>query len=153
MKEITAQFNNIALFPYSEEDLEQIRSEYKANQLVTCRITRISKDLEPSIEQSNLLHACFKLVSENSDSPQHRTPAMVKLACKIGIDFRDSSVVFVRPDGGVQLEYRSFAFKKLRGKERDVVIEKAFNWCADQLGISVEEMVAEAKSRMFRRGI
>lgn len=150
MKETVSQWTGKAFVPCSEEDLDALREEYKVNQLVTNRTTKLSKDLEPSLEQSNLLHACFKLVSENSDLPQHRTPKLVKLACKIGIDFRDSSVVFVRPDGGVQLEYKSFSFKTLRGKERDVVMDKAFQWCADQLGTTVDEMVAEAKSRMRR---
>lgn len=152
MKEIVAQFNGIVLSPHAEEDLDSLRSEFRANQLVACRVTRISKDLEPSVEQNRLLHAVFRLVSENSENQQHRTPALAKLACKIGIDFRDSSVVFVRPDGGVQLQYRSFSFKELKGKERLTVIDQAFEWCAGVLGLSVDEVVAEAKKRMRRNG-
>lgn len=152
MKELITQWTGKVLIPFSEEALDALRSEYKVNQLVTCRTTKLSKDLEPSLEQQGTLYACFKLVSENSDLPQHRTPKLTKLACKVGIDFRDSSVVFVRPDGGVQLEYRSFNFRDLRGKEREVVMDKAFNWLAEQMGVTVEVMVAEAKSRMQRRG-
>ena len=54
-------------------------------------------------------------------------------------------------DGGVQFEYRSFAHDKLKGRERDEVIQKAFEWCAETLGVTVEELVAEAKSRMQTR--
>jgi hypothetical protein len=151
MKEAILQWDGAVMVPVSIEDREAIEEEFKRNQTVTGRFTRIGKDFLPSIEQSNLLHACFALVSENSDNPQHRTKETTKTACKIGIDFRDPSMVMVRPDGGVQFFYRSFSFKKLLGKERDVVMDRAFHWCADVLGVTVSELVAEAQSKMHRR--
>lgn len=151
MKEAVCQFDGRVMVPISPEDLESLKEEFKRNQLITGRFTKIGKGSEPSIVQGNLLHACFALVSDNSDNPQHRTKQSTKMACKIGIDFRDPSLVFVRPDGMVQFSYRSFSHKTLRGKERDEVIDKAFFWCADVVGMTVDEMVAEAQKRMLRR--
>lgn len=152
MKEAICQFTGSAIIPNSPEDLEEIGKEFKKNQLVTGRFTRIGKADIPSIEQGNLLHACFALVSENSKNPQHRTKATTKMACKIGIDFRDTSMVMVRPDGGVQFFYRSFSHKELpASREREEVMQKAYEWCAGVLGVTVDVMVAEAKSKMKRR--
>lgn len=146
--------HNGSLAHCSEEGATEIFTEYKRNQLVRCRITKLNKEFEPSIAQNNLLHACFKLIAGQADNttPSHmRTTENVKMSCKIGIDFRDNSVVFVRPDGMVQFQYRSFRFDKLRGVERERVMQQAFEWCAEALGLTVDEMVAEAKSRMYRR--
>lgn len=150
MREAICQFDGHVMVPVSPEDLESLGQEFKRNQLATGRFTKIGKGMEPSIVQGNLLHACFALVSDNSSNPQHRTKESTKMACKIGIDFRDPSLVFVRPDGMVQFSYRSFSHKALQGKKRDEVIQKAFEWCADALCITVDELIVEAKNRMQR---
>lgn len=147
MKQITCQFDGQRLTPFGENDLHELDQEYKRNQLVTCRTTRIGKGMEPSILQHGLLFACFKLVADNRD---YRSLEHAKEACKVAIDFRDLGIVIVRPDGGVQFRYRSYSFKTLFGKERDQVMEKSFQWCADELGLTVEQLVEEAKLRMGR---
>jgi hypothetical protein len=155
MKKIVTQLKPGMLI-IQEEYLDTPYDEYKNNQLLVTRLTRLNKEYEPSIEQNGLLFACFKLVMENREEPHFKTVELVKQSCKIGIDYRDPSVVIVRPDGGVQFQYLSFAFDKLRGKKRDVIMQQAFEWCADILGYeddirglsAVEKMVVEAKSRM-----
>lgn len=149
MEDLIAQFTGDGLAPYSEEDLEKLTEAYRRNQLVRCRITKVGAALMPSVEQNNTLHKCFELVADNTD---HRSKAHAKEACKIDIDYRDMGFVMVRPDGGIQFRYRSFSFTDLpAGRERDRVMDQAFHWCADQLGLTVEDMVEEAKSRMMRR--
>jgi len=138
------------LKPFSEEDERILASELATNQLVKVRITSVSKPTRKIIEQSGLLHACYKLVLENSNNPCHQTFDGVKMSCKVGTHFVDPSMVFVRPDGGVQLQYRSMAFDKLKGNDRQEWMTKFFQWCADQIGLTVEEMVIEAKKRMLR---
>lgn len=151
MKEAIMQFDGKVMIPHSPEDLEEIGKEYKKNQLVTGRFTRVGKADIPSIEQGNTLHSCFQLFADNNDNPMLQTKKAVKAACKIGIDYRDMSMVIVRPDGGIQFFYRSFSHKSLpAGREREEVIQKAFDWLAAGMGITVDEMIAEAKSRMVR---
>ena len=153
MKEIFAAYKKGFLVPCSSEDKDELDKEYKENQTVKCRTTSVNAKMEPSIEQNGLLFACFEMVMENNDNPSMQTKESVKEACKIGIDFRDPRFVIVRPDGGVQFKYRSFSFKELpASRERDEVMQKAFEWASSILNISVEEMVAEAKSRMSNGG-
>ena len=144
--------NSIVFMP---EQAEELQAEYKRNQPVRCKVTKQGQAIGKVLEQSNLLHSIFKLVSDNSQDPNHATLDAVKMSCKIGIDFRDPRYCFVRPDRGVQLAYRSFRLTgpdALKGKERDDVVQKAFQWCAEVLGLTVEELVAEAQSRMQSRG-
>lgn len=150
MVEVKCQFDGKVLRPYSAEDHEALSNEYKRNQLVTCRVTTVGTALAQAVEQTNLVYKCFELVADSSPNPQHNTKDNVKMAAKIGIDFRDPNVCFVRPDGGVQLGYRSLNYRDLKGQERNEVMQRLLEWCADIAGLTVDQLVAEAKSRMRR---
>ena len=148
------QFDGKDSIVFLPEQAEILVKEYRKNQPVRCKITKGNTDIGPSLEQSNLLHACFKLVSDNKEEAQFSTPEVTKMSCKIGIDFRDPRYVFVRPDGGVQFAYRSFKMTgpyALKGQERIDVIQSAFEWLAAALGCDVDVMIEEAQSRMRRR--
>jgi hypothetical protein len=145
---------------FMSSDVHDVFTEgFKYNQIANIKAYKIGKGMEPSIDQHNTLFACFDLVLENNDKSYMQTIEGVKEACKVGIDFRDPGFVMVRPDGGIQFKYRSFSFKELpAGRERDIVMQKAFEWCADQLGIhgdsketGVDKMVKIAKSKMLSR--
>lgn len=151
MKEFIIQITPRGIMPHSEEDWDVLRGEYATNELIRCKSYHVGAKKEPSIIQGNLLHKCFQVVAENNDRPNMATKEQVKFACKMGIAFYHLDRCAVRPDGVVVFEPRSFAHDKLFGKERLVVIDKAFDWCASLIGKSVEELVAEAKSRMQRR--
>ena len=150
MKECIFQYRQ-NLIPQSEEDLELLASEFKFNQLVRAKVYKINPVIEPSVVQNNLLHACFKLVADNSDNPNLNTIAKIKFACKVALDYRHQDRVAVRPDGTVVFEYRSFSFADLQDMERLKIFERAFDWLAEISGIDKETMIAEAQSRMQRR--
>ena len=150
MKEIIAQYRSGILYPSSFEDSETLSANYRQNQLVKCKTYHVTKEMEPSVIQNNLMHACFKLVADNH--PQLKTKEQVKFNVKIALHFVHEDRVAVRKDGTVQFEYRSFSFKELRNMERLRVFDRAFEYCADLLGITVEELVREAKAQMGRRG-
>ena len=154
MIDVIGLFNGKDSITFMPEQAAELQAAYKKNQPVRNQVTRQGKMVGKVLEQSNLLHACFNLVVENSNNPNHRNIDSVKMSCKVDIDFRDPRYCFVRPDGGVQLAYRSFKINgpgALQGKERDVVIQNAFEWCADVIGIDVDKMVEIAKSEMQRR--
>lgn len=156
MVDIYGQFDGKNSIFFMPSEAEELCEEYKKNQGIRVKTTKASKDIGKVVEQNNLLHACIKLVTDNRDEPQFMTTESTKMSCKIGIDFRDPRFCFVRPDGGVQLAYRSFRMTgpdPLKGKKRDEVIQKAFEWLASAIGVTVEEMVEEAKSKMQRRYI
>lgn len=149
MKEGFAQFKKDGLIFMSSDDHDTMSEGFKYNQPVHYKAYRVGKKMEPSLEQHGLLFACFTLVLKNNNKPYMQTKEGVKEACKVGIDFRDPGFVMVRPDGGVQFRYRSYSFKDLPpSRERDQIMQKSFEWCASTLGITVEDMIAEAKSRM-----
>ena len=150
MKEIIAQLKNGCLWPSSFADQETLQEDYKPNQLIRCQTYAVSKGMEPSVIQNNTLHACFALVAENH--PQLKTKEQVKFRVKVALHFVHEDRVAVRKDGTVQFEYRSFSFKELKNMERLRIFDRAFEYCADLLGISVEELIREAKARMKRPG-
>lgn len=152
MKDIVCQFTGQHLVPCSPEDAEQLSAEYKRNQLVRCKTTRVSKVMEPSVVQLNLLMACFGLVVENSRCPSTSTKERAKLACKVDIDYLDYSMMIVKPDGRVIVPPKSFSFQDLQDMNRLNVIQRAFDWCADQIGVTVEKLIEEAQAKMQRRG-
>ena len=151
MKEVICQFKKI-LHPHSENDLELLEKEFKFNQLVRCKVYKIKPVLEPSVIQNNLLHACFTLVGDNSEDPALNSAAKAKFACKVALDFRHQDRIAVRPDGTVVFEYRSFSFQNLEDMERLKIIERAFEWCADVLGLTVDQLIEEAQKRMLSKG-
>lgn len=151
MKDVTCQYKG-NLYPYSEEDAEELAAEFKFNQLVRCRVTKISKVLEPSVLQNNLLHKCFELVGENSRNPNIKNKDQAKFACKVALDFRHKDRVAVRPDGTVVFEYRSFSFDALKDMERLNIFELAFAWCALELETDVDTLIENAKERMGPQG-
>lgn len=150
MKEIICQVNNGVLTPHAPEDMETLKLNYKQFQLLRVKTYEIGAKKERSVTQLGLLHACFKLVADNAPTPQLNTPEKVKFACKVHTDFRDPEIVFVRLDGTVQFKYRSFAFAELDHMEACNVIERCFEYMAELLKISKEELIKEAKSRMLK---
>ncbi|MFH2115101.1 MAG: hypothetical protein ABIJ86_11405 [Spirochaetota bacterium] len=146
MNELSAQIRNGIPYPASDTDREVILDNYKQNQLVKVRIYGIRKELEPSVIQSNLLHACIKLVADNH--PKWKTADQVKFMVKVALHFVYEDRIAVRPDGTVQFAYRSFCFAELRNMERLRIFERAFDFLAESIGLTVEELIAKAKSLM-----
>jgi hypothetical protein len=151
MIDIVAQVKGLCLIPNGDENIEEISANYYDNQLVRCKVTVLGKELQASQEQNNLLHSCFEVVADGSQNPYHCDKKAVKFACKVGIDFRIDNRIAVTPGGKVVAEYDSFAFNKLKGRRRLKVMDKAFLWCAEQVDMTVEELVKEAKSRMLSK--
>lgn len=151
MKDIVCQYINGNLVPSSDNDASLLAEEYKRNQLIRCKTTRIGKVYEPSVVQNNLLHACISLVADNAPTKQLDTKEKVKFACKVALDYRHQDRVAVRPDGTVVFEYRSFSFEDLQDMERLRIFDRAFEWLASAIGVPIETLISEAKKRMHSR--
>lgn len=148
MKELITQYSHAGFSPSSPEDADIAAGEFKQNQLVRIKAYAVGKAWEPSVAQNNLMHACFDLVAENNSNPLLQSKEQVKFACKVALHFVYEDRVGVKPDGTIVFEYRSFCFAELKRMERLRIFDRAFDWCADLMGITVEEMIREAKSRM-----
>jgi hypothetical protein len=147
MKEAICQFKR-SLDPASEEDLEALCEEFKFNQMVRVKVYKIDPLIEPSVKQNNLMHKCFELVADNSENPMTKTKQGAKFACKMALQFWHDDRVYIMPSGAVVFEPRSFSFKNLLDMERLRIFERAFEWCADQLGLTVDQLIEEAKKKM-----
>ena len=153
MIETILQFTGNGFLPSGTKDLDTMKEHLKVNQLVRGKLYRVSKALEPSVKQNNLLHACFDVVADNAPLQRFNTKNKVKFACKVALDYRYQDRIAVAADGTVMFEYRSFGFDDLKDMERLNVFQRGFEFCAEVLGITVEELAAEAKSRMKRHGM
>jgi len=147
MKDIICQYDGKNLKPYSEEDGKKL-SEYKENQLVRTKIYNVGAKKERSVSQLGLLHACFKLVADNTNKPNLNTPDKVKFEAKVFTDFRNPNICSVRQDGTVQFKYRSFSFENLGHMEACNIFDRCFEFMAKILKITPKELIEEAKSRM-----
>ena len=150
MKEIMATYR-VNLLPQSEEDAEILANEFKLNQPVRVKVYSIGAQKQRSNAQLNTLMACCQLVADNARQPQFNSKAKVKFAIKVHTDFRDPNITFVRPDGTVQFHYRSFGFDTLSHMESCNIFERGFDFLASILGISKDELIKEAQSKMLRR--
>lgn len=148
------KFNGKDAIIFMPEQAEELLAEFRKNQPVRVKATKQGDAIGKVLEQSNLLHACFKLVLDTAhESYNFKTFDQVKMKCKVDIDFRDPRYCFVRPDGGVQFTYRSYKITgpdALKGQERVDIVQKSLQWCADTLGLSVDQLVLEAQSKMQR---
>jgi|GEM_PF-1954200 len=129
-----------------------------------------------SIEQNNLYFACLGLVVEHKQDEfvmisrinesgadeeikyftwdtKDKAHSQVRWLC--GYIDRNSAVYVTDKRGNSRLyfELDSVSFSKSRQKKVNEYYDKAFVKMAELLGITVEELIAEAQSRMKARGI
>jgi len=125
-----------------------------------------------SLEQNNLYFACLNLLVENKQDifiirkdkegneikdyiwkTKERAHKQVRWAC--GYIDRDSAIHFVDKDGNSRLyfELDSVSFSKSRQKKVNAYYDDAFKFMSDDLGITVDDLIAEAQSRMKARRI
>lgn len=148
MKELIGQYSKVG-FVLSDEEKEIADTEYIFNEPVRLKTYHIGAKKQPSIIQNNLMHACFTLVADNSKKFINKK--QVKFACKVDLHFVHEDLVHIDKNGMVHFEYRSFRFDQLGHMERCKVFDRAFEWCAGILGITVEQLIEKAKERMYAK--
>jgi hypothetical protein len=140
MIEVALQKHGKTLIPFSEEDMEALK-EYRENQVIRAKLYGIEKPR--SYAQLKLYWQLCKVVADNSDWP---TKEVVDFNIRVALDFRDPTKIAVRPDGQVQFYYRSIAFVNLKHIEACQFFDRAFEVMAKKLGITVDELLANANS-------
>ena len=151
MIDVLFQYVGGKLVPQSQEASDLLQGDFKANEMVRGKLTHVGAQKARSVAQLNTLMACLQLLADNTDDPKYNTKLKAKFACKVALDYRYEDRVAFRPDGALVFEYRSFSFDSLTHMESLNVFERAFRWIAGIMGITVEELIAEAQSRMQRR--
>lgn len=148
MKELICQYRQGKFCPATTEDMEAAHDEFKSNQMVRVQTYSIGAQKQRSVTQLGLLFACAELVSENTEDPLLNSKEKVIFASKVAMHYVDENLVVVKKDGSVVFQYRSYSFKALPHMEANRIFDRVFEWMAKQIGVTVDEMVAEAKSRM-----
>ena len=143
-KEIIFQKKNGVPVPFRPEDLEAW-GEYRENQVTRHLVSGTKK--ERSWQQLKMLYGCMKTVCENTDHPRWNTLEKTKFSLKVALHFVVEGLVAVDPQGNVHFQYRSFGYDDLGHMEACKLFERAWPILADVIGISVEELLAEAKTR------
>ena len=152
MKELITQLQDGKLTPNTPNDADILKSEFKNYQLVRIKAYNVGIKKERSITQLGLLHACFKLVADNTEDKRFNHPAKVKLACKVACHYVVPDIVVVKVDGTVIFQYRSFAFSELDHMEACNIFERCFEYMAKILKITKEKLIEEAQGRMKKMG-
>jgi hypothetical protein len=108
---------------------------------------------ERSIKQNNTYWACIQLLKDHKEddkewNTQQKIHSQIRWITKY-IN-KESAVHFTDSKGNSKLyfELESIAFTKSNQKKVNAYFDDAFKYIADDLGITVEELIAEAKSRM-----
>lgn len=141
MKEICFQKRGGIPVPLTDEDAAAW-SEYKENQITKHKVTGAKK--QRSWQQLKMLHACLKLVSENTEDPNWNTPEKAKFSLKIALDYINRDAIVVDKRGNVHMQYRSFGYQDLGHMEACKLFERAWPILAGVIGVSESELLGEA---------
>lgn len=143
VNEIHFQKRNGIPVPFTPEDQAKW-NEYKENQVTKHRVTGSRK--ERSWQQLKMLHACLKLVADNTEDKNWNTPEKAKFSLKIALNYINEGLIVVDKQGNVHVQYRSFGYADLPHMEANMLFDRAWPILAGVLGISVDELLAEGRN-------
>jgi len=146
MEEISAQTINGSFIPLSEVDKDIVK-EYKQYQIVKLKITGVQKPR--SVKQLGTYFAGCRLLSENTDDQKWNDYKKVDWQLRNRLQFYDHDLTLVI-NGNVQFKVRSISFKNLRHAEACNYFDRAFEMMSEFLGVDVDTLIQEIKSRMGR---
>jgi len=144
MQVIRFQKRNGAPVPFTDEDAEKW-SEYAENQVTQHKVAGSRK--QRSWQQLKMLHACLKTVAENTEDPNWNTPEKAKFSLKVALEYVNRDTIIVDPKGNIHVQYRSFGYDDLPHMEANKLFDRAWPILASVVGITEEELLAEANNR------
>jgi len=142
MKEISFQKRNGVAVPYLPED-EEAWEEFRENQITKHKVTGTTK--ERSWQQLKMLHAAIKTIVENTENNNWNTMEKAKLSLKVALNYYDPGVIIVDAQGNIHMRYRSFGYQDLQHMEACKLFDRAWPILADVIGITVDELLQEAR--------
>lgn len=145
MKQLSAQITRPGVFQTMPMDMDKANA-YHVNQIVelTVKGTRKAR----SILQMNTYWACCNTAAKQTDHKQWNTKEKVDFQCRVGLHFVNPDLIVVKPDGSILFSYRSIAVKNLNHIEACNYFDRALDLMAAFLGITVDKLIAQAKSEM-----
>lgn len=130
------------IIPATEEGVENLKSlKYNDKSLCVIKYTN-----HHSLERHDLLFACIKLISDNSELSELEIKEKLKIDArwiKGYVTYKDK-----HNQDRVNVITKSIAFPEMSLQDANEFYSKAFDILASYLGITTDELVREAKLRM-----
>ncbi len=132
--------NHITLAPWTSEAWEELKDNYRVNQIVTAKITGINKAKNHG--RIAKLHILFKDIAANyNNDPNLDSIDKVKFYVKVKIHLYKHRM---KIDGVEYVGLDSFkSLDKMPNKKADEVYTQAINCCAELLDVEPETLGAE----------
>lgn len=136
MIECALQLKNNTLYPFSQEDRDNLR-EFKDNQVLKAKLYGVQK--QRSYKQLKLYFACCQTVADNMEN---MTKEDVDFECRIRLKFiKDFRVVGKM----TYVEPRSISYAELPHIEACNYFDRAFPIMAKMIGITVDELLINSE--------
>ena len=139
MKEIALQRKGNLFYPFSKEDEERMK-EYPENQIIKAKTYGVT--IPRSYEQLKLYFACCQKVADNTNDPSWNSKENVDFQCRVACRIIDKMLVV---DGIVNVIPGSIGYDKLSHLQACNYFDRAFEIMAKKIGVTVDELTAEAK--------
>ena len=136
---IACQIRGGALHPYSVEDADALK-EYKLNQIVSIKIKGVKK--ERSYRQLKMFWAACRQVANNTEDPGWDNEDKVSEQVKIDLKYID---YWMHVKGALVIKTGSISYAKLSHLEACRFFDRAWPIMAKKIGITVDELLAEAE--------
>jgi hypothetical protein len=133
---------------------ESLYSQMPYGELYNACIKSIPDALKRSYRQLGLYWACCKLVADNTADRNWNTAKKVDEQNKIAARHIEFWTTYKNPKTGVDMLHiktRSIAFHNLEHIEACGYFTEAFQTMADKLGITIDELIENAKRKMRSR--
>ena len=139
--------------PESDKDAKKLNSVSSDGELVAVVVKNIA---QRSIKQNGLFWACCQLVADNADDNSWNTKRKVANQCLLNQQLIKSYTEYIHPvtkEKLIHFELQSISFENMPHLEACAFFDKAFDFMAEKLQITRDQLEAEAKARMKGRGV
>ena len=148
--------SQVVFVPVHEIEAEGCR-DIPEGEILNGAIDEISDDLKRSYTQLSLYFACCKLVADSvpEEDPYYyswNTKEKVDRQCRLAMNHVKYELIYYdekTQEMQIHREVKSISFKVLKHLEACGYFNDAFPFMGKRIGLTADELIAEAKSRML----
>lgn len=132
-------------FVSADEDSEKKLYKIDVGEILYVDIKKIDRR---SLEQNNLFWKCCTIVADNTDDKSWNTKEKVKEQCLIEDKQFDHWIHYSNPKTGEQMlniKTKSISFENMHHLEACDFFTKSFEYMSKKIGITVDQLMEEAK--------
>ena len=132
-------------FIVADEESEKKLSKIEIGEILNVDIKKIDRR---SLEQNNLFWKCCTIVANNTEDINWDTKDKVKEQCLILEKMFDHWIFYINPKTGEQMlniKTKSISFENMKHLEACDFFNSAIKHMSDKIGITVEDLIKEAR--------